>query len=223
MSNELYTYPAVFDFEDDDGIYVEFPDLPGCFTCGYTGEEAIYMAQDILGYHLYDLENEDSNFPSPTPIDQMKCKPDQKIFLITVHMPSVRKEITEQLYQQRSKIMQFIDETFGKSRVTVSDFVEGSIGKIVRDNKGREWEVDFDDNNEPTCWFHIEGLIGKSLGFASLSDFQKNTLYCYWRINELPEGRWIVWEAGDYEVKFFDNKREALDYVEQKRIEEFGD
>ena len=38
-----YLYPAVFHYASD-GISVEFPDLPGCLTCGPTTEDALYMA-----------------------------------------------------------------------------------------------------------------------------------------------------------------------------------
>ncbi|WP_044481900.1 type II toxin-antitoxin system HicB family antitoxin [Paenibacillus antibioticophila] len=42
---DRYVYPAVFDYADD-GISIEFPDLPGAITCGDTDEEALYMAKD---------------------------------------------------------------------------------------------------------------------------------------------------------------------------------
>ena len=40
MGKDRYTYPAVFHYADD-GISVEFPDLPGCLTFGNTTEEAM--------------------------------------------------------------------------------------------------------------------------------------------------------------------------------------
>ena len=49
MKKDCYVYPAIFTYEDD-GISVEFPDLPGCLTCADTTEEAIKMAnkRDII-------------------------------------------------------------------------------------------------------------------------------------------------------------------------------
>ncbi|WP_187386116.1 type II toxin-antitoxin system HicB family antitoxin [Paenibacillus tuaregi] len=39
---DRYVFPAVFDY-GDDGISIEFPDLPGALTCGDTDEGgAIY-------------------------------------------------------------------------------------------------------------------------------------------------------------------------------------
>lgn len=54
-------YPAVF-HEEDGGFWVEFPDLPGCFTQGDTFEEAYAMAIEAL--ELY-LDNE-PGFDCPT-------------------------------------------------------------------------------------------------------------------------------------------------------------
>ena len=57
MKKDCYVYPAIFTYEDD-GISVEFPDLPGCLTCVDTTEEAIKMAKEALGLHLYGIEEE---------------------------------------------------------------------------------------------------------------------------------------------------------------------
>ena len=43
MSKKLI-YPAVF-LQDDDGITITFPDLPGCISCAATFEEAYDMAK----------------------------------------------------------------------------------------------------------------------------------------------------------------------------------
>jgi predicted RNase H-like HicB family nuclease len=44
---DRYIYPAILSF-DADVISVEFPDLPGCYTCGSTQDEAYDMAKDAL-------------------------------------------------------------------------------------------------------------------------------------------------------------------------------
>ncbi len=46
-----YVYPAIF--TPEDGLYnVDFPDLPGCYTCGDDLADALYMAADVLGGFL---------------------------------------------------------------------------------------------------------------------------------------------------------------------------
>lgn len=59
-------YPAVF-HKEDDGYWVEFPDLEGCFSSGKTMEEAYANAKDALGLYLdknNDLYKRKINEPS---------------------------------------------------------------------------------------------------------------------------------------------------------------
>ena len=46
-------FPAVF-HEEDDRYWVEFPDIPGCFSQGETLEEAYRMAGEALALALDD-------------------------------------------------------------------------------------------------------------------------------------------------------------------------
>ncbi len=40
MKKESYIFPVIFTF-DDDGITIEFPDLPGCISYADTLDEAV--------------------------------------------------------------------------------------------------------------------------------------------------------------------------------------
>ena len=60
-----YVYPAVFT-EEGKGFSVIFRDLEGCYTCGDTLEEALYMAEDVLAFTLYHYEKEGKDIPAPS-------------------------------------------------------------------------------------------------------------------------------------------------------------
>ncbi|MBR2754233.1 MAG: type II toxin-antitoxin system HicB family antitoxin [Lachnospiraceae bacterium] len=60
-----YVYPAVFT-KEEKGYSVIFHDLEGCYTCGDTLEEALYMAEDVLAFTLYDYEKEGKAIPEPS-------------------------------------------------------------------------------------------------------------------------------------------------------------
>ena len=47
-----YVYPAIFAAEGNNTYSVYFPDLEGCYTCGDNLEDALYMAEDVLGRHI---------------------------------------------------------------------------------------------------------------------------------------------------------------------------
>lgn len=61
----LYQYPALLTI-DEHGVAVEFPDLPGCLTCGKDTEEAIYMAKDALELHISGMVKDGDTLPAPS-------------------------------------------------------------------------------------------------------------------------------------------------------------
>ena len=59
-------YPAIF--HEEDGYWVEFPDLTGCVTEGNTIEEAMAMAQEALGLWLVSQMEMGNKLPAPSDI-----------------------------------------------------------------------------------------------------------------------------------------------------------
>ncbi len=62
-------------------------------SCADTTKEAIKNAEEVLGLVLYDMEQEKQEIPKPTPIENIKCKSNQKPILVNVWMPLVRNEL----------------------------------------------------------------------------------------------------------------------------------
>ena len=54
-----YSYIAVFSY-DEDGISIEFPDLPGWLPCADKDntEMALANAKEALGVHLFGMEQD---------------------------------------------------------------------------------------------------------------------------------------------------------------------
>lgn len=92
MKNDIYTFPAVLSF-DEDGVSVEFPDLPGCLTCGSSTEEAITNAKEALALHLYAMEEDNEIIPKPTEIKKLFLDKNQTYLLINASIPIHRKTI----------------------------------------------------------------------------------------------------------------------------------
>lgn len=61
-----YAYPAIFTPEAEGGYSVDFPDLQGCYTCGDTLAEALYMAEDVLAFSIYCQEKRGENIAAPS-------------------------------------------------------------------------------------------------------------------------------------------------------------
>ena len=89
-----YCFPAIFYF-DDDGISIEFPDLPGCLPCADTEEEAFRNAKEALGLHLYGMELDGNPIPAPTPIRSLHPDEGGVVGMVDVFMPVVRDRINQ--------------------------------------------------------------------------------------------------------------------------------
>lgn len=65
-----YIYRVILTPEEDGiGYSAEVPDLPGCYTFGDTGEEAIIMAADAAKTYVASLLKHGDPVPKPTITD----------------------------------------------------------------------------------------------------------------------------------------------------------
>ena len=56
---DRYVYVAVLTYEEN-GIAIEFPDLPGCYPCAEKDdiEGALQNAKEALGLHIWGMEQD---------------------------------------------------------------------------------------------------------------------------------------------------------------------
>lgn len=94
MPKDRYAYVAVFSY-DDDGICINFPDLPGCCPCADPGDMkgALKNAKEALGLHIWGMEQDSESLPAPTPITSFHLNPNQIPVLIDVFMPAIREHV----------------------------------------------------------------------------------------------------------------------------------
>lgn len=104
---DKYVYPAIFEY--DDGINIVFPDLPGCFSCADTDEEALLMAEEVLGLCMEVIESDGEEIPEPTALKDLEVADNQKTVLISVWMPLVRKAINNKSIKKTLTIPQWLD------------------------------------------------------------------------------------------------------------------
>ena len=85
----LYAFPAYFYFEEN-GISIEFPDLPGCLPCAHSQEEAFKNAKEAMGLHLYGMEQDHEAIPEPTPVSELSPEEGGVVVMVEVFMPAFR-------------------------------------------------------------------------------------------------------------------------------------
>lgn len=62
---KTYVYQAVLTPDEDGGYDVEFPSLPGCFTCGDTIAEAAEQSVDAASTYVAALVRDGLAVPEP--------------------------------------------------------------------------------------------------------------------------------------------------------------
>ena len=61
----LFIYPAIIHV-DDDGLWAEFPDLPGCFTQGDNQQELLANAAEAMECYVLGLLEDGQKLPVPS-------------------------------------------------------------------------------------------------------------------------------------------------------------
>ena len=87
---DRYVFPAVLTYEEGYEIAVTFPDLPGCATSGEDDAEALAMGKEALGLHLWGMELDGDDIPSPSRIKDIELEEGEVVAMVEVYMPSVR-------------------------------------------------------------------------------------------------------------------------------------
>ena len=68
-------YPAIFRWDEESKTYsVNFPDIEGCFTYGYTLTEAFDYAKDVLPLTLEGLEEDGLPIPKASKLEDIKLE-----------------------------------------------------------------------------------------------------------------------------------------------------
>jgi len=85
-----YIYPAIFT-EEEDGILVDFPDLPSCYTDGATLDEAFENAEDALALTLWQMEEEHAAIPAPSALAALHVPHGASVALVRADTLPVRQ------------------------------------------------------------------------------------------------------------------------------------
>jgi predicted RNase H-like HicB family nuclease len=123
-------YPAIFDYAVD-GISVEFPDLPGCLTCGQSDEDALAMAKEALSLHIYGMEVDKDTIPVPSKASSIRCKENQVIVLIEIWMKPFRDEMKNRSVKKTLTIPKWLDDLALENKVNFSHVLQDALKEYL--------------------------------------------------------------------------------------------
>ena len=126
MRKDTYVFPAILDFADD-GISIEFPDLPGCLPCAHSQEEALKNAREAMGLHLYGMEDDNDPIPEPTEISNIDLEPNQKAILVDVWMPVVRDRLNNKSVNRTVTVPAWLNRMARDAKINFSQALQETL------------------------------------------------------------------------------------------------
>lgn len=123
-----YVFPAAFS-KDGNMYSVEFPDIPGCYTCGESLTEAIEMASDALALMLYQYEKEGKEIPLPSPINEFVT--DTNVFLsyVTCDTIGYQKKFNNSAVKKTLTIPEWLNEAATAAGLNFSKVLQDALKK----------------------------------------------------------------------------------------------
>lgn len=122
-------YPAIFTFCKEDNSYsVEFPDLPGCISGGYSLVEAIEMGTDAAsGWVLGEIE-ERNKIPKASDIKDIKPEsPDSFVNLIVLDMDSYSEKYSEKSVRKNVTLPQWVNSLGERNNANFSHVLQEAL------------------------------------------------------------------------------------------------
>ena len=84
-------YPAII-HKDPDGLWLEFPDLPGCYTQGDSIENLMLNAEEALGAFLAVKMEHSEEIPLASDIENVRKEPDESVTYVSVDINKYHRD-----------------------------------------------------------------------------------------------------------------------------------
>lgn len=124
-----YVYPAIFTAEENNAYSVYFPDLEGCYTCGDNLEDALYMAEDVLAFTLYDYEKDSQKAPEPSKLQVIETKDNEFVNYITCDTFEYRKKHNNKSVKKTLTIPEWLNEEAIAKGINFSQVLQDGLKK----------------------------------------------------------------------------------------------
>ena len=121
-----YTYTAVFTPEEG-GFNVNFPDIPGCYTCGDDVADALHMAQDVLNMALCDLEADKKPIPPASKQRDIQVTDEQFMSVVSADTEAYRQFCTERAIKKTLTIPGWLNERAEHANINFSSVLQEAL------------------------------------------------------------------------------------------------
>jgi predicted RNase H-like HicB family nuclease len=126
MKKDIYVFPAILT-QYEDNIGITFPDLPGCVSNAKNIDEAVKNAKEALALHLFGMEEDGIDIPSPSPIVGLKLDSNEIPLLVEVYMPLYRNAIESATVKTTVTMPQWLKTLAEKKNVNFSQLLQSAL------------------------------------------------------------------------------------------------
>ncbi|HHW03399.1 MAG TPA: type II toxin-antitoxin system HicB family antitoxin [Thermoanaerobacterales bacterium] len=126
MKKDIYVFPAILT-QYEDNIGITFPDLPGCVSNAKNMDEAVKNAKEALALHLFGMEEDGIDIPSPSPIVSLKLDSNEIPLLVEVYMPLYRNAIESATVKTTVTMPQWLKTLAEKKNVNFSQLLQSAL------------------------------------------------------------------------------------------------
>lgn len=139
---DRYSYVAIFEY-NEDGISIEFPDLPGCYPCAdkENTEVALKNAKEALGLHIWGLEQDEEELPIPSEITSIVLKENQIPVLIEVFMPPIRERINSKFVKKTLSLPAWLAAKAEEDGVNCSKLFQNALMEYLGVTSGTKFGI----------------------------------------------------------------------------------
>ena len=125
-----YVYPAIFTPEDS-GFSVFFPDLESCYTSGDDLADAIYMAEDVLAFTLFDYEREKKTIPTASSAKDIAISEEEFINFIACDTIEYQKRHNNRAVKKTLSIPEWLNEAAIAKNINFSQVLQDGLRAIL--------------------------------------------------------------------------------------------
>jgi predicted RNase H-like HicB family nuclease len=127
-----YTYPAVFEKEEDGGYSIYFPDVEGCYTQAEGVAEGIENAGDALCLMLYELEKQGKPLPEPSNPKEIDSHEDDIVTLIACDTQFYKNYYEGKSVKINATIPLWLKEAGEKHNVNFSQILQKGVKEYLQ-------------------------------------------------------------------------------------------
>ena len=117
-------YPAIFHYEEN-GYWVEFPDLPGCVTEGNSLPEVVAEASSALGGYLCSMMDRNLDLPTPSKIQCLTASGEDFVSMVGADPIAFQKRT--RAVKKTLTIPEWLNEEAEKRHINFSSVLQQAL------------------------------------------------------------------------------------------------